>query len=220
MNTPLRGHIDHFVLATADLELTCAEFEGATGVRPAFGGAHQGRGTHNALVGFDDSTYLEIIAPDPAQPPSSSSAPMARLTQPKLIHWAVRCAGLENASARLKALGWTPTRAHRMNRTPPGGERLEWELLGLHHHRHGGLAPFFIDWLDCPHPARTSPCVGPLMAAQLTSPEPMPLASLIAELGIDVAVQAGDRRMTLTFASPRGEIRYEGTTPAGFTLGD
>ncbi len=182
MNTPpLQAHIDHFVLAAADLEQACAQFESATGVRPVFGGAHPGRGTHNALVGFDDSSYLEIIAPDPAQASNSMTAPMMGLAQPKLIHWAVRCAGLADVSARLKVLGWTPTPVRPMHRTPPGGTRLDWELFGLRR---------------------------------------PPLTSLLAELGIHAQVLTGDQRMSLTLASSHDEVRYDGVSPAGFTLGD
>jgi hypothetical protein len=216
----LAGRIDHFVLAAPDLESACAQFEAATGVRPAFGGAHPGRGTHNALVAFDEASYLEIIAPDPAQPVTGMALPMTRLAQPTLLHWAVRCSGLEAVAKRLAELGWTPTELRRMSRTPPGGARLAWELFGLHRHRYGGLAPFFIDWLNAPHPATTSPRVGPLVTVRLTLPEPAPLQALISEFGIDVEVAAGHPAIALKFASPRGEIGYEGAAPSGFTLGD
>ena len=208
------------MLAAPHLDRACAQFEAATGVRPAFGGAHPGRGTHNALVAFDGSSYLEIIAPDPAQPATGMSAPMARLTKPTLMHWAVRCSGLAPVAERFSAMGWNPTDVRRMHRTPPGGARLDWELFGVHTHRYGGLAPFFIDWLDCPHPATTSPRVGPIVTIQITSPEPTQLHALIEELGIGVEVLTGTPCLALTFASPRGEIRHEGAAPVGFTLGD
>ncbi len=59
---------------------------------------------------------------------------MARLAQPTLMHWAVRCSGLENVSKRLLELGWSPTEIRRMHRTPPGGARLDWELFGVQKH--------------------------------------------------------------------------------------
>jgi hypothetical protein len=214
------GEVDHFVLAAPDLARACAEFESATGVAPIAGGAHPGRGTHNALVAFDDSAYLEIIAPDPAQTATGMSSPLAKLPAPTLMHWAIRSRGLEPLAARLRELGWTPTPVNRMSRTPPGGARLDWELFGVHRHRFGGLAPFFIDWLNSPRPPSTSPRVGALQSVQLAAEDPVPLRDLVALLGVDIEVNAGAPRLAITFASPRGEIRYEGTNPRGFSLGD
>lgn len=219
MSTPPVGQIDHIVLAAPDLDRACTEFDATTGVRPVFGGAHPGRGTHNALVAFDAASYLEIIAPDPAQPSVGMAVELTSLNRPTLFHWAVRCSGLANVADRLKTIGWTPTEVRRMTRTPPHGVRLEWELFGLRDHPHGGLVPFFIDWLNCPHPAATSPRVGRLSSLRLTLRVPDQLQALIAELGIDVAVNSGEPRIALTFISPRGEIEYSSAAPKGFRLG-
>ncbi len=222
MNDSIICHVDHFVLAAPDLQRACDEFEATTGVRPAFGGAHAGRGTHNALVAFDNGSYLEIIAPDPAQPATSMSAPMARLPKPTLMHWAVRCSGTAALAHRLRDLGWVPTEVQRMSRTPPNAAKLEWELFGLRDHRYGGLAPFFIDWFECPHPAESSPSVGALLTVGLSLAEPTPLRMMMSELGIGDAVKVteGDAELAIAFDSQRGAVGYSGRAPAGFTLRD
>ena len=46
------------------------------------------------------------------------------------------------------------------------------------------------------------------------------LRALMTELGIAIEVRPGEPRLTLAFTSPRGEIRYEGVAPTGFTLRD
>lgn len=214
--------VDHFVLAAPDLQRACDDFEATTGVRPAFGGAHAGRGTHNALVAFENGSYLEIIAPDPAQQATSMSQPMALLARPTLMHWAVRCSGTAALSQRLRELGWTPTETQRMSRTPPNAAKLEWELFGLKDHRYGGLAPFFIDWFVCPHPATTSPSVGPLTAVRLALPDPAPLQTMMSALGLHdtVSVTSGEAELAIAFDSHRGVVRYTGRSPAGFTLRD
>ena len=219
-NHTFHGEIDHFVLAAPNHERACTEFERATGVAPIAGGAHPGRGTHNALVAFDDSAYLEIIAPDPAQAVTFMSAPMAKLPEPTLMHWAIRSRGLEALAAQLREMGWTPTPVNRMSRTPPGGPRLEWELFGVHRHPFGGLAPFFIDWLKSPRPPSTSPRVGALKNVKLSADDPVAIRNLVALLGVAVEVAAGAPSLAIAFASPRGEIRFVGANPRGFTLGD
>ncbi|MEG0002617.1 MAG: VOC family protein [Comamonas sp.] len=53
--------LDHLVIAVADLPRTIADY-GALGFHVIEGGRHPGRPTHNALVVFEDGSYLELIA--------------------------------------------------------------------------------------------------------------------------------------------------------------
>ena len=56
----IRG-LDHVVLVVLDLEAAVAEHQGR-GFAVTPGGEHAGGLTHNALVGFEDGSYLELIA--------------------------------------------------------------------------------------------------------------------------------------------------------------
>jgi hypothetical protein len=56
----IRG-LDHFVLVVLDLETAVAEHR-QRGFTVTPGGEHAGGLTHNALVGFQDGTYLELLA--------------------------------------------------------------------------------------------------------------------------------------------------------------
>lgn len=53
--------LDHVVIAVADLDRAVAGCQEA-GFTVMPGGQHPGRNTHNALVVFDDGSYLELIA--------------------------------------------------------------------------------------------------------------------------------------------------------------
>jgi hypothetical protein len=56
----IRG-LDHIVLVVLDLDAAVADHR-ARGFTVTPGGEHAGGLTHNALVGFEDASYLELIA--------------------------------------------------------------------------------------------------------------------------------------------------------------
>lgn len=58
---PLLCQLDHVVLAVHDLVRTSEDFR-ALGFTVTPGGRHPGRSSHNALVVFEDGSYIEIIA--------------------------------------------------------------------------------------------------------------------------------------------------------------
>ena len=211
--------LDHIVLATRDLDEAKSVFKAQTGVAPVDGGPHVGFGTRNALVSFGGGRYLEIMAPDPAQPLEGTfGEQLAQLTESRLLHWAIRVDDLKAVSWRAKENGFAPGEIRSMARELPGGGRLEWELMGIGGHDHRGFMPFYIDWLDCTHPSETSPAVGPLSAFRLSLPPGSTLASLLDPAPEGVDVVEGDSTITLTFESPNGPVTFRETSPTGFPI--
>lgn len=65
----MRFALDHVVIAVADLAKAVEDYR-ALGFTVVIGGRHPGRTSHNALVSFEDGSYLELIAwrePGPAE---------------------------------------------------------------------------------------------------------------------------------------------------------
>lgn len=146
--------IDHLMWACADLDAGVEEIERLTGVRAELSGSHRGLGTRNALLSLGQ-TYLEIIAPDPNQDLEGNfGGRLAALNDTGLLSFAMTYRGLEELRAKLADKGVMVSGVQKTHRDTTEGLSLEWELLFV---RSIPGAPFYIDWLECAHPATTSP---------------------------------------------------------------
>ena len=102
--------LDHILLGCSDLDQGIAFVEQHTGVRPAIGGVHPGRGTRNALLSLGELHYLEVIAPDPAQAGTKTSREemvreLKSLTSPRIIEWAAHTTDMNDVADRLRKAG-------------------------------------------------------------------------------------------------------------------
>lgn len=209
--------IDHILYVGPDLDELARELARASGVVATVGGKHPGQGTHNALVDIGDARYLELMAPDPEQvahgdhptphvggtaasepvtasqdvvegvtPPFTFYRSIAYAATPQLFTWCARVSDERTFAARARALGLTVS-SYPGSRLTPAGAVLRWDLIVVEGHGLGGTVPFFIDWHDSPHPARSVRDVrtGPslrLRALVLRHPDTEALRSLLAAL--------------------------------------
>ena len=128
---PVEPSLDHLVYAVPDLDAATRAFAAATGVVPAEGGAHVGRGTRNVLVGFGETSYLEIIGPDPdhpAGPRRHMPFGVDTLTGPRLVTWAVHPADLDTRRRGVRGAGADHGAIGPLSRRTPDGALLEWRL--------------------------------------------------------------------------------------------
>ncbi|MGH7642020.1 MAG: VOC family protein [Candidatus Dormibacteria bacterium] len=186
----MRGEIDHLIYGVADLDQAMAGMAGRSGVRPALGGRHLGRGTANALLGLGGSSYLELLGPDAQREDTGAALPFGldHLANPQLVAWAVRTRDLEAASSSMRELGWEPGEILEMEREQPDGSRLHWRLTIRPGEEMVCAYPFLIDWGDSPHPSTTAPSGLELLDLQLEDPEPERLRRVLEGIGVDVAV--------------------------------
>lgn len=141
--------IDHLVFAGPDLVAATESAESILGLVSVEGGRHVGFGTANRLIGLGRSTYLEIIGPDATQPDPVFSRPfdIDVLKGPRLVAWAVAVPDINATRRAIEPVVVGPP--VEMTRRTPKGDLLRWQLTPPV----AGSLPFFINWLDTPHPA-------------------------------------------------------------------
>jgi len=194
MTSPeILGRIDHLVYAVAELERGIAEIEQLLGIRASVGGRHPLWGTCNALVSLGPSAYLEIIAPDPAQMPSTGARPFGlnTLESSRLVGWAAKGSQLANLREAALRQGVELGQVLAGSRTQPDGVALTWMLTDPRCIVADGIAPFFIDWGASPHPALRSSPGATLVGLRGQHPDADRVRKVLRALGIDLPVSSG-----------------------------
>src|SRR5262245_16058671 len=200
--------LDHILLGADSLERGMAVVEQHTGVRPAFGGVHPGRGTQNALVSLGTRRYLEVIAPDPAERGGSPlAARLAGLGEPRLVGWAAHRGDLRTFAGKLESAGIAAEGPAPGSRQGPDGKVLHWRTLALRDDA-GGLLPFFIEWgANSMHPSEDAPAGCSLLRFELLTPDPAGLAKLAARMALEVPVAQNPRaELRAVVQGPRGSL--------------
>ena len=201
--------LDHILLGSNDLQHGIEFVEKRTGVRAQFGGVHPGRGTQNALLSLGERRYLEIIAPDPAQPDVKNPlAPELRsLKEPRLVGWAAHPGDIAAFAGKLRAAGVAFHGPTPGSRKRPDGRLLEWQTLGLADDAEG-LVPFFIEWgPDSPHPSADAPRGCTLLSFSAEAPDPAKLTARLTVLGLDLPVRKADRSaLCASISGPSGQL--------------
>ena len=205
-----QAQIDHVIIGVPDLEQAIKQIADLTGVRPVVGGVHPGRGTRNALMSLGDGSYLEILAPNPAEPvPSGEATELGILTEPTPIGWAVSAEDETELRRRLSKHAIAVTPAEPGSRDLPNGSTLRWVTFG-YSDLDDPLAPFFIIWADpTRHPSRTSPSGCRLTELRIQHPNADRVARAVAPLQVPVAVSPSTKSgMRVTLTCPRGTLTF------------
>jgi hypothetical protein len=199
--------LDHVLLGFSDLQRGIEFVEQHTGVRAAFGGVHPGRGTQNALLSLGERRYLEIIAPDPAQPGVSNpiASGLHSLTEPRLIGWAAHPGSVAAFAEKLRAAGIGFDGPTPGSRKRPDGQLLHWQIVSLADTA-SGLLPFFIEWSrESAHPSMDAPKGCALQNFSAETPEPGKLAAALKPLNLDLPVKKGESsRLHAIISGPKG----------------
>jgi len=213
--------VDHLVWYCDDLAAGERHFAQRMDHGSIYGGVHPGEGTANRLLSLSDTTYLEILGRDPAQAPTSLAPEVQGLAGSGLYHWAIGGVDLSVLRQKAIAAGLAGSELVTGGRTLPDGGWLGWTCFGIHNHDFGALVPFFIDWMDSEHPARTAPRGGSLVGVEVFSPQAESLRELYATLGLDFIVTkaaAPGLAVTLESRSGRHVLRMFDPVPQGYVI--
>jgi hypothetical protein len=209
--------IDHIVLAAPDLEEAMEQFEKMTGIGAVVAGSINGLGIKCSRISFNDSSYIEIIAPDP-----KSSGPIGQLLKSKGIteltpfHFAIRSSKVETLKDEVKKFGYVPDHI-TMFGGHKDGTPMKWEMLYLYGHNMGGICPFFINWSNSDHPCAKLPVVGKLKKFTIRAPENDPVHKLLTHVTIKgFNVEVGKPKLSFQFSSPEGTIKFATSKAVGF----
>jgi Glyoxalase-like domain len=205
----LLATVDHLVYATPELQAGIDRIESALGVRATPGGQHPGRGTRNALLSLGPETYLEIIGPDPEQPPPAQPRPFGidDLNEPRLVTWAAKGKELEHLTSEAARYGVKLGQVISGRRQRTDGVVLSWRHTDPSRVVAGGIVPFFIDWGNSPHPASTATQGASLIGLHGEHPDSEQVQRTLGRLGLDLRVQSGSRAALIaTVSCPRGRV--------------
>jgi len=199
--------LDHIILGCNDLDLGMELVEQNTGVRPAVGGVHPGRGTRNALLSLGERRYLEIIAPDPAQQKIAHFPQIREMKDPRLIGWAVHPPDIAATALLLRDNQVAFQGPDDGSRKRPDGRVLNWKTINLADDRHG-ILPFFIEWsADSVHPSNDAPKGCHLDYFTVMAVDPAELSQVFQRIRVDAPVERSDReRLRAHITGPRGEL--------------
>ncbi|HJU65606.1 MAG TPA: VOC family protein [Gemmatimonadaceae bacterium] len=201
--------IDHIVYAAPDLDQAVARVERLLGVRATAGGSHPGLGTRNALISLGPRVYLEIIAPDPAQPapPQPRVFGIDSLAEPRLVRWVAAGTDLATIVRHARTVGVDLGDVSAGSRRRPDGVQLTWQLTDPGVVLGDGLVPFFIDWANTPHPAASAAKGATLVELRVEHPEPERINGIYRTLGLPITVRRGAAaRLVAVIDGPRGRI--------------
>jgi hypothetical protein len=201
--------VDHLVWAGPRLEGEIDRLEALTGVRARPGGRHPAEGTHNALLGLGQGSYLELLAPDPGAPAPGRPRwfGLDTLAGPRLVTWAARAGELEHQAAAARAAGHPLGEIRDGRRELGDGTALAWRLTYPDVRLGDGLVPFLIDWGRSPHPSAAAPEGLVLRELRAEHPDPEAILRLLRPLGIDLAVdRASAPALVATLDTPRGPV--------------
>jgi len=136
--------IDHVSICGSNLD-TLRQVFTDVGMTPDFGGPHGNGITQMAIIGFDDASYLELIAPIKAGAAAGSDWAKFMSEDAVTCAWAVGTNVLLQQVDRLKKAGIPVKTPAPGSRKRPDGMSIEWTTADVGSGTPGSTLPFIIE---------------------------------------------------------------------------
>jgi hypothetical protein len=196
------------IVGAADVDAGARHLERALGVAPRRSGSHPGRGTHNAVAAVAGGTYVESLAPDPAQPPGGLDATLRACDPPRLLAWVVQCDDIDAATAAAAGVTGTPAVVEAGSRTTATGALFRWRFGVLDPRWPGAsVLPGLVQWGSA-HPSEGAVSTVSWTGLRVETPDHEVVAEVCRRLSLDVVVvPAASHRLVAVFERDGREVR-------------
>jgi len=136
--------IDHVSVCGSNLDTLRQAFTDV-GMTPVFGGPHGNGITQMAMIGFDDTSYIELIAP--IKPGATTGSGWAKFMSEDAVTcaWAVGTNVLLQQVDQLKKAGIPVKTPEPGSRKRPDGLSIEWTTADVGSGTPGSTLPFIIE---------------------------------------------------------------------------
>lgn len=135
-------YVDHVVIGGSVLDELETAFADV-GLVPKYGGKHEHDATHNSLIGFEDGSYIELIAATETGHPDKRTDFIRNDAGP--CGWALETDDIESLTEQMRAREVPVAVTDRHERETPNGNRAAWRLAYLGDGEPGTSLPFVIE---------------------------------------------------------------------------
>jgi Glyoxalase-like domain len=136
--------LDHAIICGSNLDTLRQMFTDA-GLTPDIGGPHGNGQTQMAILGFDDGTYIELLAPATVGSAAGSEWAKFLSQDAATCGWAVGTNVLLQEVDRLKKAGVAVKAPEKGSRKRPDGMSIEWTAADVGNSTPGATLPFVIE---------------------------------------------------------------------------
>ncbi|MCC3861948.1 VOC family protein [Pseudemcibacter aquimaris] len=207
--------IDHIIFAVSDYDEAIEFLQNKSGIKAADGAIQKERGTRNALLSAGNQTYLEILAPDPAQmpfnptenPKTAFASVISQFENSEVDMFAYSTNDIDAAKKNGEELGLKVGGPYEGSRTIPSGEVITWSEMEFYGHEFGQFIPFVMNWGTSTHPGTTSPKGIELKEIIVQHPKNEELAKIYKALGVPATVEYGEKPVIkVKLSSKKGDF--------------